>query len=299
INEAGDVGGTVWVGGNSTHAFVLRNGVKTVLDNLGGAWGNAYGIDPQGRVLGWSGQADGELIPVVWTDVTPTPLKSPGRYASVHAGNLAGVHVGAAWRHDQQVALRWSRAGRPSELGSLGGGASYAAAINRAGVIVGAATDASGTYRAFRHDGAGMQDLGTLVPGLASHATAINRHGEVVGVADVSATAQRAVRFTDSGVVDLGTLGGDDARALGLNDRGDVVGESTFGDLDHPWRTRALLVRNGRMHNLQSLLQPQDQALWHLTTAESINNAGQIMARARAPGTGYYDAVLVRLDPVD
>lgn len=299
INDAGDVVGSTWVNGNSIQAFVVREGRKTLLDNLGGAWGTAYGIGPAGEVLGWSTDAQGTTRAVLWRSPTPTPLRVRGVYSAVVGANLGGAHVGSTWIHQVQHAIRWSRQGRPTDLGSLGGTQAYAAAVNREGIVVGAAALPDGTLHAFRHDGTALQDLGTLVAGRASRATAINRHGETVGIADVSDTGQRAVRFTAGRVEDLGTLGGDQARAWAINDRGEIVGESTIGDLQHPWRTRAFLVRHGVMHNLQALLLPEEQGRWHLTVATSINNSGQIVARARPPGTGYYDAVLVRLDPVD
>ena len=71
---------------------------------------------------------------------------------------------------------------------------------------------------------------------------------------------------------DLETLPGDFASlALGINDRGQVVGASLAADFSE----RAFLWENGAMTDLNTLI-PANSALY-LQQAESINSSGQIV----------------------
>jgi probable HAF family extracellular repeat protein len=73
---------------------------------------------------------------------------------------------------------------------------------------------------------------------------------------------------------DLGTLpGGDFSRALGINNRGQVVGTSTSSA-----GTRAFLwTSKGGMQDLNALIAPLDLGLV-LSEAQGINHVGQIAA---------------------
>jgi len=73
-----------------------------------------------------------------------------------------------------------------TDLGTLGGARSTAAAINVIGQVVGESQTASGAVHAFLwQPGRGMLDLGTL-GGDNSQATAINDKGQIVGSANTA-----------------------------------------------------------------------------------------------------------------
>jgi probable HAF family extracellular repeat protein len=94
------------------------------------------------------------------------------------------------------------------DLGTLGGGYSEANAVSADGsVVVGAAYNAAGQWRAFRWTAArGMRDLGTL-GGDGSEALGVSADGSVVvGWAENAEGYQRAFRWTAArGMEDLNT----------------------------------------------------------------------------------------------
>ena len=81
---------------------------------------------------------------------------------------------------DAHAFLRRTGAGGMTDLGTLGGPTSRAAALNDRGQIVGDAATASGETHAFLWQHGVMRDRGTL-GGTFSTATAINERGQVAG----------------------------------------------------------------------------------------------------------------------
>ncbi len=113
------------------------------------------------------------------------------------------------------------------DLGTLGGSTSQAVAINDRGQVVGSSAASDGSIHAFFWDQRtrgsnrrGMQDLG---PG---EAVDVNDIGEVVG----NDAGRVFVWGPRTGRRDLGTLGGINARATDLNDRGQIVGSVDVND---------------------------------------------------------------------
>lgn len=201
INDGGQVVGTSSMA-SGTHAFVWRpgQGMKDLGDLPGGDDASgAYSINSAGFIVGYS-YATSDLNPraVVWDPVT---LKM-------------------------------------TQIGDLPGGANNSVArdINDSNVVVGVGTVASGQH-AFRWSaGGGMVDLGDLPGGMDwSMAYAVNEQGWIAGsgVTDYGrggAGVQHAVLWGPDGhMLDLGVLSKsyDTSTALGINDRGEVIGTSS------------------------------------------------------------------------
>lgn len=167
------------------------------------------------------------------------------------AVNAKGEIVGASenGEFDPLLGINQARAvlwedGEIVDLGSLGGYESAAFAINDHGQIVGNSTNTipdpfcflnSAQNRAFLWQRGHMQDLETL-GGNCSGATAINDRGRVVGNSTTSSIPTiTGVPSWDpfiweegKGMIDLGTLGGFFGTAFDLNNRDQVIGESSI-----------------------------------------------------------------------
>lgn len=103
-------------------------------------------------------------------------------------------------------------------------------------------------------------DLGGLSNTKFAHVTHINDSGQVTGV-----SANHAFLWENGVMIDLGTLGGDFSLANGINDLGQIVGESkTLGG-----ETHAFLWDRGTISDLGTL--------GETSSAHGINNQGEIV----------------------
>ena len=188
-------------------------------------------------------------------------------------------------------ALQWQK-GVLTDLGVFhGGDASDALWISDTGLIAGQARNGLvdplipgwAEIRAVLWKEGKAIDLGTL-GGNESSALSVNNRGQVVGIAvntipdpfSFFATQLRAFLWQDGVMQDLGTLGGPDAQALFVNERGQVAGMATTNlspSADPlcfpPLTTHPFLWEKGRMTDLGSL--GGDCALPY-----ALNNQGQV-----------------------
>jgi probable HAF family extracellular repeat protein len=202
-------------------AFLWHDGIRSDLNSLLGGYSSfPYSINTRGQTVGES--ENGNVDPL-----TGSPEFS---------------------------AVLWNRGPSPSVLGTLGGNQSVANAINDRGQVVGAALNAvldplanafSVPYlfvpaatqaRAFLWTEAkGMEDLGTL-GGPDSTAVFVNQHGQVAGQSYTNTIINPATSvptqdpfFWENGeMVDIGSLGGNFGTAQGMNNRGQVIGQSNL-----------------------------------------------------------------------
>jgi probable HAF family extracellular repeat protein len=250
--------------------FLWQDGVMKRLATLGGENGFASQINNRGKVAG-----------IAETSVTdPTPGCPVHQFAPV------------VWEN-----------GRIQELPTYPGDSDgVAAAINDQGEVAGA----SGTCSSFNPN-SGLfltenhalvwqngkpTDLGNLgpngLPGAGNHACAINNKGQAVGHTTSNASTVAFFWTRDKGMLGLGTLTGDFASfALGINDEGEVVGQS----IDATFSTaRAFLWQKGTMTDLSTLVAVNPGKLY-LLLGESINARREIIGLA-VDGAGKFHGYL-------
>src|SRR5450432_1059234 len=253
--------------GTACLPFLWQNGVMSKLPTLGGANGVANMINNRGQVAGYAENTMRDPDPAC-----PVSQFKPVTWVN---GAIHELHT---------------YAGDPDGV---------AAAINDSGQVVGASGTCStfnpnsGLHLVENHallwekDGT-VHDLGNLggTGGIAgNHACAINNEGQVVGHSELShnSTFHGFLWTRETGMRDLGTLVGDFASlALGISDRGDVVGAS----LDTNFNPRAVLRQNGAMVDLNTLI-PAGSPLF-LLLALSINSSGEIVGLAFHPSTVFF-----------
>jgi probable HAF family extracellular repeat protein len=242
------------------------------LPTLGGNNGFATGANSRGQVVGWAENAVHDP-----TCVAPQVL--------------------------QFRAVLWGpRKNQIRELPPLPGDTSGAAtAINERGQVVGISgtcDQAVGRHTAAHAvlwENGKVIDIGNLGGTTWNTPMAINERGDVVGFAgqsgdDPDNPALRAFLWTRSGgIQNLGTLPGDVySEAHGINERRQVVGVSC----DASGNCRAFLWQNGVMKDLNTLVAPGYTGI--LTTAQDINDRGEITGRAFVAATGERPAFLAK-----
>lgn len=193
---------------------------------------------------------------------TAQALAIPAKAFSGQSSAVNDDGVSAGWYQTlkDSFAVRWDAAGHMMQLGSLPGlPSSLANGINDSGTIVGFAhSNDFLVNRAFawRAD-TGMQPLADL-GGNASLAQAINAAGTIVGWSYDPAGILHAVRWDASGALTDLNPPGSISEALGINDKGDVVGwviaASTSASHAYLWR------HDGVQIDLQTLGGPTSQA---------------------------------------
>jgi len=250
--------------------FVWQAGVMSALPTLGGNNGFATGANNHGQVVGWAENTVHDP-----TCVPPQVL--------------------------QFRAVIWASEGNQiRELPPLPGDTSGAAtAINDKGQVVGISgicDQAVGRFTAAHAvlwENGGVTDIGNLGSDAWNTPMAINQQGDIVGFAgqpgdDPDNPQLHAFLWTrQHGIQDLGALPGDVySEAHGINERRQVVGISC----DAAGSCRAFLWQNGVMTDLNTLVAPGYTDV--LTTAQDINDLGEITGRAFDPDTGERPAFL-------
>nr|WP_166870313.1 FxDxF family PEP-CTERM protein [Massilia mucilaginosa] len=228
--------------------YLTFNGTTTRLGALGSYYTSlttfAYGVNDAGTVVGES----------------RTNIRLPGGEPGYpRFENHAFIYTNGTMR----------------DLGTLGGTASSAAAINNGGTIVGTAQNASRDNRAFIYQNGRMSDLGTF-GGSSSLANDINDAGLVIGQStrDQSGYVTSAFVYANGAMTDLGWGAQRSSNAVDINELGQIVGYGA----DASGQQRGFIYQNGQLLQLDTAVDPLDN--WIIKTTYSINDNGLILADA-------------------
>jgi probable HAF family extracellular repeat protein len=291
VNNAGEVVG--WAGsvkGEYTdidpefHAFAYNNGA---MRDLGRAGENsaARSVNDAGTIAGYT---DSSGV-VTWNRARQTALAFRGTPHRVNrSGTLAGTYDGATGDFRAFV----YRAGVLTELGTLGGAWSSAAAISDRDTVVGSSVNAEGNVRGFVYARGAMREIGTF-GGPVSQAYDVNSRGLVVGSAGNATDGVQA--FIHDGALHplLPAAGPHEiSEAYAINEPGQVVGMLNG---------EGFLWSNGRLTMLRDLLTEEQRAVWGVLTPQDINDRGWIVGVASTEGVngtagGFRRAFLLRPD---
>jgi len=205
-------------------------------------------------------------------EIVPTGINNDGQVVGYRSTTPAGDPHAVLWEN-----------GFVRDLGTLGGSHSQALAINDRGQVVGTSDAGGGGYHAFLWQNGVMTDLGTL--GGISQAVAINASGQIVGNSPPEgATIVHAFLWENGAMTDLGTLGGTSSTAIDINDRGQIIGQSSMVDGAY----HAFLWQDGATRDLGTLSGPSLAVGGPSSRPWAINDDGVIV------GTSNGRAVLWR-----
>jgi len=302
INAGGDVAGTSQIASAAQpRAFLYRfpNGPMLNLGSLGGSASWAVALNDAGMVCGRSYLADDTTYhafryePV--NGASPAVLRDLGTLGGARswarAINSAGQVIGHSDTADGTThAFLWTRGavdgvpGNPEmkDLGTLGGQWSWAAAVNDAGTVTGYSQTTAGEWHAFRYDSGGMQDLGTLGGGL-SFPSFLGGGGQVGGSSETTGGPFNAFLAEGGGLQALAAPATTGSTAIGINNAGEIVGESGTADKKG---YRAFRTGPGGLFDLGTL-----GGTW--SWARAINNTGQIIGVSTLAGDSKYHAYIL------
>lgn len=214
-------------------------------------WTTASGMQDLGSLAGANGRSYPALIGTNGSVEVYRPVSADGSVVVGHSQTSGSGN----WR-----AYHWSIAHGLLDLGHLGSGSSYAAAVSADGSVVAGSSEVGGRAHAARWTVApngtvAIQDLGVLGTGNESWANDVSADGgAVVGYSATSGwSGGRAFRWTQAGgMEDLGTLpGGNFSYAYSVSaDGSTVVGRAHDGVSNRAFRwTAATGMQNLDMGN--------------------------------------------------
>lgn len=295
-----DMGGDSPVLSNSNQAFGVSDtaGANPYYPNFNPGVAPPYGApDPylfHGFVWNGSGLTDLGALPGTNDSIVASAGPNGGAVGVSENGMIDPL---TGW--PEAHAVTWS-GGKIVDLGTLGGYESGAGEMNNRGQVTGAATNSiPDKYSLFGwvtqtrgfiwEKREGMRDIGTL-GGPDAISPFINQQGQTAGCSYTNSTPNYSTGlptldpflWSHNKMKDLGTLGGVSGCAWGLNESGDVTGNSDLPG-DQYGVTHPFLWRHGRLIDLGTLGGTYGIGTW-------LNNAGQVAGFAFTTGNKAYHA---------
>jgi probable HAF family extracellular repeat protein len=253
LNDAGQVvGASSITSGGASHAFITGPNGKGMRDlgTLGGSYSHAVDINDAGQVVGYNNSSTGASHAFI---TAANGMNMQNLFTLSKAGssadgiNDAGQVVGSFAEHNgfpegEHAFITGPNGEGMMDIAGVGWGFIRPSSINATGQVAGSAGDPPDRPFITGENGVGIRDIAGLPnhPYVA-HATAINDAGRVAGGYLTDANVPRSyVTGPDGvGITELATLGGDWNFALGINNAGQVVGDSDIlgGGASHAFIT--------------------------------------------------------------
>ncbi len=282
LNNKGQVVGRIGDNIHNAQAFIWTKGKLTRFGPVGGLLTGAYSINDSEQVVGTAdpfGDYGGNQDAFVCQRNHVLPLKAQNFEARIaEAINNKGEIVGEAMFGRHGPVPFFSQNDRDYEL--AGGG--QAMAVNNSGQIAGSSYGNAVVWL--------TKTSSPTILGPDGEATAINRQGEVVGYSKTSTFIWRHGALESLAPL----MDNQICIAFGINNKGQVVGNSAAVDLSQPLHRatflHACLWQNGQVYDLNSLLTNPPKEL--LSGATAVNDRGQILAVAGVNGQ-YHHAYLL------
>lgn len=269
LNDEGDLALTANQGA-TVASYLWHHGVETNIGGLGPSpqFVESGGLNDLVRMVGTAlSPTSGTFVGFVWSQGHMTELPTPaGTTASFAIQiNLLGQIVGQVYDADFNLsAALWDHGTLTLLPGIPGGNGSLPVGINIRGEIVGSSNDAANVSdTVLWRQGALTVLVNNSIPG------GINDEGQVVGTL---LGAIRPFSWRNGVTTQLPMLpGATDGNASGINDWGQIVGETS---------NVAVLWQNGAPIDLNTRITPSDplRPYVFLRSASRINNLGQIVA---------------------
>jgi probable HAF family extracellular repeat protein len=300
INDAGDVTGYVDREFGLTERAMLWHAGHW--RKLAKTWSEAHAINANGDVVGIVGDEE-KPLPVIWRAHQDAQVltQDEGRANGI---NDSGVVVGALASDVSETCFEWTEEGGFVDLGFMKRGEGCEAyAINRRGQITGSADTKGYLYtKAFRWYQGVFEDLGSLGHGgsvdVFARGLAINDDGDVAGFSEVSPAdlhQYHAILWRGTTLIDLDPGSAYKVtEALGINDRGDIVGWGTGYGKDNVMR--AMRFTNPGIVELDT--EVDNLGRWHVLEATGVNRKGDIAGQAVGPA-GVAHVVVLQLRSTD
>lgn len=283
INNSGHVLYQSGVNYYADKAFIYRAGVATDIGSLGAGGVSAAALNDSDQVTGqatfWSRNTGTLNVAFLYTSGRMIRVDTADNIFSYGRGlSNSGIVVGGS------VSLR---DGSPPPAGFSYSGGNYSELRRQGYGVQGMEISSSGEFIAgtsaiwraggapsvaFLLAGNNFVDIGTLPGTSDSRVTSINSHAQIVGTSSLgSYSVVKAFIYSANAMSEIGTLGGNSSVPFDINDNGVVVGTSTLGDNAS---YRGYIYENGSIKDLSTLIDSD----WIISSAQAINNSGQIAA---------------------
>jgi probable HAF family extracellular repeat protein len=268
---------------NGTHGFFYKNGHATVLGSLSAADGpsSLCAVNDHDQALGWAAGDDNASRAVLYDKGELKQLSGIPGSAGLSLNNRGSVTGTRPRAGGMGVTAFIVSNGQETDKPDF-----VLLFVNDQEAMAAELVDVAGPYLVVNGAKRRIPCVGT---GSCGWVSGINNNNQVIAGFPLTPDPNSAVHAylwdERHGAHDLGVLAGDPKRAtsqaIGINNHGDVVGQSCTERTPRPVCT-AFVYKGGKMRDLNSLVSSDLKIT--LTTATAINDSGQVLAMGTHSG---------------